>query len=144
AVSAFVSRAAMDAMIAPAEIGEDLVADGAHAGGEVIDAHAIADQSGEVAAPRRAFRELADVDGEEVHGDPARNRAAPAGHDHLRRGLAPGGRRRPQVAVGIADGYDGDAARTRDGEGGAIADALALADRAHLDDAALELHRRPH
>src|SRR5262245_32466917 len=91
------SRAAIDPVIAPAEIGEDLVADSAHAGGEVIDAHAIADEGGEIAAPRGAFGQLADVDGEEVHGHAARDRAAPAGHDRLGRGLAPGGRRRPKV-----------------------------------------------
>src|SRR2546421_8351682 len=102
AVSAFVSRAAINAVIAPTEIGEDLVADGAHAGGEVVDAHAIADQGGEVAAPRGALGQVADVYGEEVHGDAAGDRATPAGHDHLGRGPAPGGGRRPEEAVGIA------------------------------------------
>src|SRR5262249_4523343 len=62
-------RAAIGAMIAPSEICEHLVADGAHAGGKIVDACAFADQSGETAAPRGAFGKVGDVDGEEVHGD---------------------------------------------------------------------------
>src|SRR4029077_6445901 len=47
-------------------------------------------------------------------------------------------------AVGITHCDDGDAARPPGGEGRAVADSLALGDRSHVDDAALELDHRMH
>src|SRR3954471_4054649 len=58
------SRAFIDAMIAPSEVGEHLVADRAHGSGEIIDAHAIADQRGKIAATHGTLGKSRDVDGE--------------------------------------------------------------------------------
>src|SRR4051794_7881689 len=138
------SRALVYAMIAPSEIGEQLIADGAHRSGEIIDAHAIADQRGKVAATHGALGQRRYVDGEEIHRHAAGDGAAPAGHDDLGCGLALGGTCRPQEAVRIPNRHHCNAALPAGGKGGAIAYGLALADRAHLDDPALELDRRTH
>src|SRR4249920_3844051 len=58
------SRAFVDAMIAPSEVGEHLVADRAHGSGEIIDAHAISDQRGKIAATHGTLGQTRDVDGE--------------------------------------------------------------------------------
>src|SRR5262245_35633421 len=103
-------RAAIGAMIAPSEICKHLVADGAHAGGKIVDAYALSDQGGETAAARGAFGKVGDVDGEEIHGDAAGDGTAPACHHDLGGGLALGGRGRAQEAGGIAERHGGDAA----------------------------------
>ena len=97
-------------------------------------------------SPRRAVPSARsrDVDGEQVHRHAAGNGTALPRDDHLGCGFAPGGTGRPQEAVGIADRDDRDAARARGGEGCAVTDVLALVDRAHLDDPALELDHRAH
>src|SRR5205823_3266873 len=57
------SRALVNAMIAPAEIGEDLVSDRAHPGGNLIDANAVADQDREVATAGLPIGKIGDVHG---------------------------------------------------------------------------------
>src|SRR5215472_6605217 len=83
------------AVVAPSEIGQDLVADGAHPSGEVVDAHAVADQGGKIAAANGAGREIGDVDRQQVHRYPASERTALSGDDDLGRRLASGGAGRP-------------------------------------------------
>src|SRR3977135_2604917 len=140
--SGFESRALIYAMIALSEIGEYLVADGAHGSGEIIDAHAIADQRGKIAATHGTLGQLRDVDGEQVHRHAAGDGTTPAGHDHVGCGLALGGAGRPQEAARVAYCHHRNAARPGSGKSSAVADGFALADRAHLDDPALELDHR--
>src|SRR3982074_1896204 len=94
------SRALVNPVVAPSEMGEDLVADRAHAGGEVVDAHAVADQGGKIAAPRDALGEVGDGHSGEVHGNAAGDGTTLARHDHLAGLLALGGGGRSQEAVG--------------------------------------------
>src|SRR5215475_1883542 len=128
------SLALVNPVVASPEIGENLVANGPHAGGEVIDADAVADQGGKIAPARGALGKIADVDRQQVHGYAAGEGAALPGDDDLGCGLAPGRAGRAQEAIRIADREHGDTARPRGGEGCAIADSFALVDRAHLDD----------
>ncbi len=59
-------------------------------------------------------------------------------------GLPLRGAGRAQKSVGVADGDDRDAARSRRRPGRAVADGVALLEVAHLDDAALEVDHRAH
>src|SRR5437867_3490252 len=120
------SRALVNPVVAPPEAGEDLVADGAHGGGEVVDAHAFADQRGELAPPRGALGEIGDINGEEVHRHVAGDRTTLAGDDDLGCGFGLGDRRgRPQEAIGITGRDDGNTGRPSGDEGRAVAYALA-------------------
>src|SRR5205807_1202492 len=94
--------ALVDPVVAPSEVREHLVADGAAGGSELVDADIAADQGDEIAAAGAAFGEIGHVDREEVHGDAAGERAMPPGDDHLRGGLAFGGAGGALVAVAIA------------------------------------------
>src|SRR5262249_47181130 len=120
------SLALVNPVVASPEIGENLVANGAHAGGKVIDADAVADQGGKIAAAGGALGKMADVDRQQVHGYAAGEGAALPGDDDLGCGLAPGRAGRAQEAIRIADRDHGDTARPRGGEGCAIADSFAL------------------
>src|SRR5262249_59432977 len=125
-------------------VGESVVANGPHAGGEVVDAYAVADQGGKVAAARGALGKIADVDRQQVHRYAAGDGATLPSDDDLGCGLAPGSAGRPQEAIRVSDRDHGDTARPRGGKGCAITDGFALVDRAHLDDPPLELDHRPH
>src|SRR5207249_8419572 len=132
------------AMVAPSEVSEDLVADGAHCHGNIVDAHPVADQDGKIAAAHRAVWKLGHVHCHQIHGDTAGDRTPLAGDDHLCGRLAFGGAGRTQKAVRIADSNDCDAAWARGRESCAIADAVALIDGTHLDDAPFKFHHRTH
>src|SRR5690348_2323527 len=56
------SLALVNPVVASSEIGENLVANGPHPGGKVVDADALADQGGKIAAARGALGKIADVD----------------------------------------------------------------------------------
>src|SRR6516225_3920835 len=58
------SLALVDPVVALSEIGENLVANSPHAGGELVDADAVADQGGKIAAARGALGKIGDVDGQ--------------------------------------------------------------------------------
>src|SRR5262245_15666943 len=131
-------------MVTPSEIGEDLVTDGPHPGGEIVDSHAVANECGKIAAPDGALGKLGDVHGQHVHRYAPGEGAALSADDDIGRGLAFGGAGRPQEAIRVADRHDGYTARPCGGESCAITDGFTLIDRAHLDDAALELHDRTH
>src|SRR5262249_28639309 len=118
-------------VVAPPEIGENLVADGPHAGGEVVDADAAADQGGKIAAARGALGKIADVDRQQVHRYAAGDGATLPGDDDLGCGLAPGSAGRPQEAIRVADRDRGDTARPRGGGGCALTARLAPAHPAH-------------
>src|SRR5580700_12159234 len=77
----------VDPVEAVPEAGEDLVADGAERGRQLVDAEVAADQGGEVAAAGAAVRNIGHVDGDQIHGDAAYEGTALAGHDDLRRAL---------------------------------------------------------
>ena len=62
------SLALVNPVVASSEIGENLVANGPHPGGKVVDADALADQGGKIAAARGALGKIADVDRQQVHG----------------------------------------------------------------------------
>src|SRR5215472_7247047 len=115
------SLALVNPVVASSEIGENLVANGPHAGGEV-------------AAARGALGKIADVDRQQVHRYAAGDGATLPSDDDLGCGLAPGSAGRPQEAIRVSDRDHGDSARPRGGEGCAITDGFALVDRAHLDD----------
>src|SRR5262245_62481861 len=107
-----VSLALVNPVVAPPEIGENLVADGPHAGGEVVDAYAVADQGGKIAAARGALGKIADVDRQQVHRYAAGDGATLPGDDDLGCGLAPGSAGRPQEAIRVSDrDHGGSAAR---------------------------------
>src|SRR6516225_12256753 len=138
------SLALVNPVVASPEIGENLVANGPHAGGEVVDAYAVANEGGKIAAARGALGKMADVDRQQVHRYAAGDGATLPGDDDLGCGLAPGSAGRPQEAIRVSDRDHGDTAWPRGGEGCAITDGFALVDRAHLDDPPLELDHRPH
>src|SRR5262249_2719934 len=138
------SLAFVKAVVTPPEMGKDLVTDGPHPGGEVVDAQPVADEGGKVAAANGAGGEIRDVDRQQVHRYPPGERTTLFGDNDLGRRLASGGAARAQDAVRITDGDDRDPARPSRGESGAVPDGFALLDCAHLDDAALELHHRAH
>src|SRR5262249_33087794 len=138
------SLALVNPVVASPEIGENLVANGPHAGGEVVDAYAVADQGGKIAAARGALGKIADVDRHQVHRYAAGDGATLPRDDGMGCGLAAGSAGRTQEALRVADRDHGDTARPRGGEGCAITDGFALVDRAHLDDPPLEVHHRPH
>src|SRR5262249_60823832 len=122
--------ALVNPVVAPPEIGENLVANGPHAGGEVIDADAAADQGGKIAAARGAFGKIADVDRQQVHGYAAGEGTALPGDDDLGCRLASRGPGRTQEAIRITHGDNGDAARLRGGEGPAHNGRVRLGGRA--------------
>src|SRR5882724_12782428 len=69
-------------MVAAAEAGENLVADGAGFGGNAVDRVMRADEVDPRSRLRLFFRDIADVDCQEIHGDSAHNgRAAVADID---------------------------------------------------------------
>src|SRR6266516_7809329 len=138
------SSAFVNPMVASSEMGEYLVANGPHPGGEIVHARAPADQGGKVAAAHGAIGTLGDVDGQHVHRHAPGDGTALARDDDLGRRLAPGSGGRPQEAIRITDGDDCDPAWPRGGESRAITHGVALIDRAHLDDPALEFHHRTH
>src|SRR4051794_31639540 len=137
-------RTLVDAVIAPAETCQHLVADGPGCRANLIGADAAANQGREVAAPRAAFGQVGDVDRQEVHGYAADDGAALAGDDRFGARLALGGACRTRITVGISDRHDGEPARPRCRERRAIADTVTLGYEAHLDDAPLDLDHRPH
>ena len=66
-------------MVAAAEAGQDFVADGAGLGGHCVDRIVRTDEIGPLPRLRLLFRDVADVDRQEIHGDSADNgRAAVA------------------------------------------------------------------
>src|SRR5262245_1893931 len=67
---------AIDAVIAAAEGRQDFVADGAGERRHLLELKTRANQRDEIAAPHRVVGEVADVDGDQVHGDAADHRAA--------------------------------------------------------------------
>ncbi|MPL73095.1 hypothetical protein SDC9_18888 [bioreactor metagenome] len=110
--------------VAVAERGQDLVADGAGDVGKVIDTLVRAEDVERL----RHFAQMADVDGDQVHRDPADERA---GHVAM-----PQRRRRAERAhqpVGIAARDGGDARVFLGGPGVRIAHGLARLHVAHLD-----------
>ena len=110
-------RALVDAFVAGAKAGEDLVADGAGGGGEVVDCLAGVEDGERLGDLGR----VGDVDGDQVHGDAADERAGGGAGEEPHRAAA----ERPVQPVGIAGGDGGDARGTRGGPGGAVADGLA-------------------
>src|SRR5262249_10409897 len=68
----------------------------------------------------------------------------PASGDGLPGMVALAGAGRARIPVCIADGHDRESGGACRGERGAVADAIALLEMAHLDDAALDLNHRPH
>jgi hypothetical protein len=72
-------------------VSEDLVTDGAHRRGNIVDAHPVADQGGKIAAADRAIRQIGHVGCQYVHGDTAGDGTPVAGDNHLPRRLAFGG-----------------------------------------------------
>src|SRR5262249_31875640 len=109
------SLAFVKAVVTPSEMGEDLVTDGPHPGGEVVDAQPVADEGGKVAAANGAGSEIRDVDRQQVHRYPPGERTTLFGDNDLGRRLASGGGARAQDRVRIADGDDGARARSPPG-----------------------------
>ena len=62
----------IDEMAARAETGENLIADRAGGGGDIVDGDLCADQRREVAAMNRAVGKIGDVDADQVHRNAAR------------------------------------------------------------------------
>src|SRR5947207_6945669 len=131
-------------MVAPSEVSEDLVADGAHRRRNIVDAHPVADQRGKIAAADRAVRKIGHVHCHHLHGDTAGDRTPLTGDDHLCGWLAFGGAGRTQKTIRIADSNDCDAAWARGRESCAIADAVTLIHGTQLDDAPFKFHYRTH
>src|SRR6266516_1078615 len=138
------SAALVNSVVTPSQIGEDFIADRAHSGREVIDAHAVADESRQLSTPGAAFGKIADVHDEQVHRNATDNGATFAGDDDLGSSLALGGAGGAEKTVGITDRDNRNAGCPRGGPGCAVADGIAFADRAHLDDPGLELDHRTH
>src|SRR5262245_47430408 len=70
-------RVEIPSRVAPAEAGQDLVADGAGLGCDAIDGVVRPDEIDRHARPHGAFGQPADIEHGEVHGDAANNREAP-------------------------------------------------------------------
>src|SRR5262245_36699905 len=127
---------------APAEIGEDLVIDGAGVVGEFVRRHIRSDQFDKSAAPRELLRHPAYVEYGEVHRDPADDRRGMRPEIAGVTLLAIGDRERPEEAVGITDRDDREPCRLTERAGCAIADGFSRRGVAHTEDAAHELHHR--
>src|SRR4029453_18492388 len=96
------SLALVNPVVASPEIGENLVANGPHAGGEVVDVLPVAAQGGKIPAARGALGKIADVDRQQVHRYAASDGAPLSSDDDLGCGLAPGSAGRPQEAIRVS------------------------------------------
>src|SRR3954454_1187593 len=94
--------AAVDAAIAPAEICQNLIADRAAGGGEVIDPDRVADEGCKFTAPSLTGRTIGDIHRQAIHRDSANQRTLRPSNDHLRRCLPGGGTGGTQEAVAVS------------------------------------------
>ena len=76
---------------------------------EFVDRDALADQRRHVAAPHRVLFKVRDVDGDQVHRDATRDRAALAGDHHLGAARAIVTAAGAEISIGIAGRYDREA-----------------------------------
>ena len=133
------SRSAIDALIAAAETGQHLVADGAGVRRDLVDADAVADQRrpGRRAWTAPAGTSVTSTAIRSIETRPTSGQRLPATSASAP-GCAVAGARGAQEAVGIADRRRSrcGVGRLR-GPGRAVADGRALRDVAHLHDARL-------
>src|SRR5262245_52335246 len=106
-----ISTLLVHAVISPSEACEHFVADGAAGLADFVDAEFAADEGDELTAARRVVWYIRDVDRQQIHGNAAGERAAPARQQHVGRRFALVGPRGAQIAVGVADRDDSDLAR---------------------------------
>ena len=110
------------------EARQDLIADGAGGGGEIVNAGVGADEGGVVAAMDAAGGEIGDVDADEVHGNAPDHGTALAAEDRDAAGAILGTARGARHAIGVAERNDDDAGSALGRPGRAIADGLAIGD----------------
>src|SRR5579883_3180520 len=116
-------------MIAAAEEGEDLVADGSRLGGDIIDRAVAADQLDEGARAGEVRFEPAHIERNEVHGDASDERNWLAGNDR-----AAAIAERAQPSIRVTDRHGRDAARPVQAMGRTIANGIPPVNVTGLDD----------
>src|SRR5262249_20901559 len=133
------SLAAVDAVIARAEAGEDFVADRADGRGDLVDAMRLVNEIDERTGTSERRIDPRHVERHEIHRD--------ASDDRDTRARDAGGAamaRRAQPAIGVADGDRGDAAGALHAMRRTVTNGYAGVNVAHLHDSAFEANDLRH
>jgi hypothetical protein len=114
-------------MIAPAEAGQDLIADRARIGRRRIDPVILVEKFDKATRAYQSGVGVSDVQNDQVHRNSAEE-GKPLAADAARAAMA----QRAEPAIGVADCNGGEASGLADHVGGAVADGLAAFDLADL------------
>src|SRR5438874_12996476 len=91
-------------MVTMPQAREHLVGERPHAYRDLVHAHALADDGGEIASARATVRDVGDVDGDEIHGYATDERTTLPGNDDLGGAFSLSGARGSQKPVRISHG----------------------------------------